>query len=199
MRYTVYWSFICSNNPIFLLRSSPTSLNRPPKSNRTPTKQGKNVQNPQNFSLKSHLLSYRSDDDKVLRLSGVCGPILPTCLSILSIRLKNEATFSADSGLDTPHIDTNIDSLGFSWLVSSMMRHLIVFQCSDCLSMSVGSGNRDVGENHERSVIGLHENSNSHRFTTNGIKPAKLVINEPSPIISRRGGPTDAVFGPTFT
>ena len=52
---------------------------------------------------------------------------------------------------------------------------------------------------HEKLVIDLHENSNSHRSTTNDIKPAKLFINEPSPIISRRGGPTDLLFGPTFT
>ena len=120
-----------------------TDLQNP---NLAPIEQGRDAQNQRNFPSKSHLLSYRSDDDKVLQLLGVCGPILPTYLSILPIRLKNEAKFSADSGFDTPHVDTNIDSLGFSLLVSSMKRHLIVFQCSDCVFMSAGSGIYDVGE-----------------------------------------------------
>ena len=52
---------------------------------------------------------------------------------------------------------------------------------------------------HEKLVIDLHENSNSHRSTTNDIKPAKLFIDDQSHIISRRGGPTDLVFVPKFT
>ena len=144
--YISYCLLTCSIWPHFLLSTTLKISQTTSKSNHTPTKQGGNAQNPRNFSSKSRLLSYRGDDDKVLRLLNVCGPILPTHLSILPIRLKNEAKFSADSGLDTPHVDTNIDSLGFSLLVSSMKRHLIVFQCSDCVFMSVGNGIYDVGE-----------------------------------------------------
>lgn len=90
--------------------------------------------------------AYYHTEATMVKYCGYWTFVAPTHLSILPIRLKNEAKFSADSGLDTPHVDTNIDSLGFSWLVSSMKRHLIAFQCSDCFFMSAENGIYDMGE-----------------------------------------------------
>ena len=75
---------------------------RHPKSNHTPTKQGRNAQNPRNFSSKSHLLSCRSDDDKVPGLVHSFSPILSAYLSIFPLSAKNEHFFQRVQAIFLP-------------------------------------------------------------------------------------------------
>ena len=63
--HVAYWSSCTPFNPNFCSQPPSKSGCRHPKSNHTPTKQGRNAQNPRNFSSKSRLLSWRCDDDKV--------------------------------------------------------------------------------------------------------------------------------------
>ena len=88
--------------PISSSQSPSKSGYRHPKSNHTPTKQGRNAQNPRNFSSKSHLLSCRSDDDKVPGLMHSFGPILPAYLPILPPWPKNEKCFQEPQAIFLP-------------------------------------------------------------------------------------------------
>ena len=131
-------------NLISYYRQPSKSPSRPPRTNHATTKQGRNAQNPRNISSSPHLLSRSSDDDKVLLLFGVCGPILPTSLPIFSFLEQNEVRFQVAPVLLTLHIGTGIDSLGLSWLRGTMERYLKHFRCSGCDSVSDGRGIRDV-------------------------------------------------------
>ena len=75
---------------------------RHPKSNHTPTKQGRNAQNPRNFPSKSHLLSYRSGNDKVPGLLRSVSPICPAYLPNLPLWTKNEKCFQEPQAIFLP-------------------------------------------------------------------------------------------------